>query len=455
MLVQACRAYHRLPASKLLPRLQKMVAEARETTSVKQKMAILGQYTDLHPFLVSLYKSGPINLTSKALDRCTIPGDTQSGSYVFIEDFLEDLSKRSISGNNAVIAAQKLASEHNQFADLIGCIIDKDLRIRMGQKLVLRSIGVASDDLPVALAEDFSDEKSRQYFKDNIGRGDPWFVSRKLDGIRCLAFCHHENGNWKVELKSRQGKPLVLPLIEKSITDSLKPNTPLSAIVLDGELCCFLDGMDSKEDFRAAASITSADNGDVSKVDFVVFDVLSIDEFQGKLSTPFSERIERCFEIIQCGEHLKALPQSLINTVQELDQHVTRWHEAGWEGVMLRRASSPYTGKRSKDLLKFKDRQDAEFTVTGYNLAPIRFIEKGEEMEEIMLSSIRIEYKGRPVDVGSGFTMAERRKLRELGDDLIGRRVTVSYYSESFRKGGDGERPSLRFPSFKCFRDDK
>lgn len=455
MIIQTIRAYHRLPTGKLLPRLQEMVEKARKTTLIKEKTLILGQYVDLHPFLEWLYKSGPLNLTSKALDRPK-PAEAPVGSYEFLEDFLEDLSKRNITGHAALFAAHKLISEHSQHTDLIRCIIDKDLRIRMGSRLVLKSIGVASDNLPVALAENLSDERMRKHFRESLGRGEQWYVSRKLDGIRCLAFCRYSDGVWTVELKSRQGKPMDnLLATATAISASLGSSGWKYDLVLDGELCIFPNGIESPEDFRSVASVAGSDEADTSKLIFFVFDALTCEEFGGESRTPFDDRAERCRALGFTSTEVKILPQHKIQSVEELEQHESKWRENCWEGLMLRRAASPYLGRRSKDLLKFKDRQDSEFIVIGYSLAPLRFVDNGKEREEIMLSSIRVEHKGWPVDVGSGFTIQERRQLRELGDEIIGRRVTVSYFSESFRKGEGGDRPSLRFPSFKCFREHK
>ena len=56
----------------------------------------------------------------------------------------------------------------------------------------------------------------------------------------------------------------------------------------------------------------------------------------------------------------------LCDTQKDLDQEYAWCIEAGYEGQMLRNASSPYQHKRTKDLLKRKDFVDAEFLIVGY-----------------------------------------------------------------------------------------
>jgi len=450
----AMRHHSRLSITELLPRLEDMINEVRQTTSIKDKTAIVQRFSDLHPFLESLYKSGRLHLTSSALDKQVLDNVTDTASYIFVEDLISDLESRSIAGHAAIRAVQSVLLMHEKHGELIRNIIDKDLRIRMGSKLILKAIGVEGFELPVALAEDIKDESSKKYFKASLTKGEVWFASRKLDGIRCLAFCSKAGGSkWSIELNTRQGRQLSrLANVIRAIKESLR-GSDAESLILDGELCVVENGLDSKENFRAAASIVGSKEPDDSALSFVIFDALVKDEFtKNSQSESFGKRQERLWRHVRPSQSVSLLPHFKIDQASDYERMVEQSRLKGWEGVMLRR-DAVYQGRRSRDLLKCKEFHDAEFIIVGYSTAPIRLIEDGFEKTEELISNIKIEYKGLAVEVGSGFSMEERRQFRDLGEALLGRKATICYFEESQRKGPEGSRPSLRFPTFKCLRD--
>jgi DNA ligase-1 len=116
------------------------------------------------------------------------------------------------------------------------------------------------------------------------------------------------------------------------------------------------------------------------------------------------------------------------------------------------RADEPYKGKRSKDLLKVKKFFDDEYTVTAISIGPFRYIKDGQECEEEMLSNVTIQHKGYNVDVGSGFTIAERQHFYQNPNDIIGKTITVQYFEETNNQDGG---ISLRFPTLKIIHGAK
>ena len=80
----------------------------------------------------------------------------------------------------------------------------------------------------------------------------------------------------------------------------------------------------------------------------------------------------------------------------------------GWEGVIAKRADSPYTAKRSRDWLKFKCEQGQELVIGGFT-AP-----RGsrEEFGALLVGHFEdgvLRYAGK---VGTGF---DRETLKDLG----------------------------------------
>jgi DNA ligase D-like protein (predicted ligase) len=83
----------------------------------------------------------------------------------------------------------------------------------------------------------------------------------------------------------------------------------------------------------------------------------------------------------------------------------------GWEGVIAKRANSPYTATRSRDWLKFKCEQGQELVIGGYTSPRGSRVELGALLVGYYEGD-RLRFAGK---VGTGF---DRATLRELGARL-------------------------------------
>lgn len=452
--------YSKMPVRQLLPALDALTSALRRTNSILEKKRILSDHPETHHFLRCLFTSGPLFVTSKSIEKDLTHKTDVDFTHLFdqdvmLEDLLKKLARRSVSGHAAIKQVQALIAVHPTYAQLIKDIIDKDLRIRMGPKLILDAVGTDEDArLPVALAEDWKDEKIRAVLERSLERTETWFASRKLDGVRCLAVIERRDGKIEVNLRSRQGKSLDrLESIRSGIADMLADHKFDGRIILDGELCCFegdIHDLDMvKENFRkAAGQVGKLEACPTEKLTFVLFDMLRHEELTG-VGRALSERLATLSSIkplSHADAHTVVLPQMRISSQTDFETALARSRQFSWEGLMVRK-DAPFLGRRSRDLIKCKDFVDAEFCIVGYKLGLMRTIVDGTETTQNLLSSITIEYKGSKVDVGSGFSFEERRCFKEMGDGLLGRMVTICYFEESSNKV-DGK-PSLRFPIFK------
>jgi DNA ligase-1 len=73
-------------------------------------------------------------------------------------------------------------------------------------------------------------------------------------------------------------------------------------------------------------------------------------------------------------------------------------------------------------------------------------VKDGAECEENMLSCVTIEHKGHQVRVGSGFSIEQRQEFHKDPNKILGKIITVQFFSESVNQDGG---ISLRFPTFK------
>ena len=88
---------------------------------------------------------------------------------------------------------------------------------------------------------------------------------------------------------------------------------------------------------------------------------------------------------------------------------------------------------------------DVDLKVVGY--------EEGSGKHSGKLGSLIVEYKNNTVNVGSGFTDAQREECWNNREQLIGKIVAVKYKEETMDK--KTKLPSLQFPTFIAFKTDK
>jgi DNA ligase 1 len=420
--------------------VENMVTALRNTSSTKDKediikinCGIFNNPSAIFAKKILLYTYHPLwqyNVTSDNLKK---KNQLRGQKYHNLFDLLDDLKSRSITGHDAIGAVNSFIDNYPEYEELIHCIIDKDLKTRAGDKIINKAIPDHIPEFSVALAD--------KYEPKLVDWKDGWYVSRKIDGARCVAIVD-SNGN--AAFYSRTGKSFDTLSIVRDGIQSLN----VTNVVLDGELCLVDD--DGNEDFQGIMKQLKKKDHTIPNPSFKVFDILTHDEFyskKGEKNRPYSIRLANLTEIMTKNECscLSLLEQELIHNDEHFQEWVKEAADCGWEGVMLR-ADEPYKGKRSKDLLKVKKFFDDEYTVIDVKFGPFRYIKDGQECQEEMLSNVTIQHKRYNVDVGSGFTIAERQHFYKNPNSIIGKIITVQYFEET--KNQDGG-ISLRFPTLK------
>lgn len=343
---------------------------------------------------------------------------------------LDDLRSRKITGHEAVGCVNAFVAANEGHEDLIYSIIDKDLKTRTAEKVINKAVPGLIPQFEVALSEKF-EEKIVNFSKES------WYASRKLDGVRCLVVSD-ENG--KVTCFSRQGKIFeTLGLVERAVEE-----LGVKGSVLDCEVCLIDNDSD---DFQGIMKLIRKKDFTIPNPVCKLFDLLSLDEFSsGTSKRILSERLKNLSEVIPENHNiLQVLPQRIVKSKEEYESLMEEAAEKGWEGLILRRDAA-YKGKRSKDLLKCKNFEDAEYVVKKAEMGPFRYVFEGQEREEEMLSCVTIEHKGHEVRVGSGWTIEQRRMFYKNPSSIIGKTINVQYFEETRNQEGG---ISLRFPTVK------
>ena len=353
-----------------------------------------------------------------------------------IFQLLESLNQRLITGHRAIKEINGYIYCNPEIKDLLYLILDRNLKIRASVKLINKALPGLIPTFNVALANKY-DEKTKK--KVNFEK-DVWYVSRKLDGVRCLIIVDDKG---KAKSFARSGKQFhTLSLVEKELEELGVKN-----VVYDGEMCIVDE--EGNEDFQSIMKEIGRKDHIIQNGQFQIFDFIPYRMFsKGYGETGlFSQRVFALQNLMLGKKHkmIDYLEQVPVSSFEELDALTVTASKKGWEGLMIRK-NAVYQGKRSNDILKVKTFYDAEYKVVDTFTGLLRYINEGFEVEEEMLSGVAIEHKGNIVRVGSGFTIDQRKHLFKNPQDILGKTITVQYFEES--KNQDGEY-SLRFPVIK------
>lgn len=219
--------------------------------------------------------------------------------------------------------------------------------------------------------------------------GDQILYERKMDGFRAICFVDGDD----IEIQSRGGKPLRRYFPEVTL--------PSGRYVVDGEL--LIRDAEGYDDFEllgnrihpAESRITML--AEQTPARFVAFDLLA-DGDDVLLERPFAERRSRLE-----GKTADGLELSEVTPDVEL---ATRWLTEA-EGVIAKDAAAAYRPGERVGMFKIKRRRSMDCVVMGY---------RPGKAEGTIGSLILGVYEGdrlRPVGHASGFSAAEKRRLRE------------------------------------------
>jgi DNA ligase-1 len=420
-----------------LQRLQEFVTEANSTNSSNAKKAVIEKYPDLKPYWLMTYDCINYRYNVKSDHIKKLPHlVAEDHPYENVLDLLIGLNNREVTGHEAISVINKFVSQNVEHTDLIYNMIDRNLKTRTDAKLINKVFPKTIPEFEVALAETYNDKTSKVVTWDGN-----WLCSRKLDGCRCLAVI---DSLGEVKIYSRQGLEF---LTLGKVVEAIK-ELNLTNFVLDGEICLVDENGD--EDFTSIMKQIRKKDHTIPNPKYKIFDGLPKDKFEDKYyEVPLIDRLIALIEIVpKDHDVLSLLKQVRIDNAKAFENLQQQSSDGGWEGLILRK-NSPYQGKRSKDMLKVKEFHDAEYVVTDVTMGPFRHIddETGLEVETELLSRVSIEHKGHEVGVGSGFSLAERKRFHANPDELIGKTITVCYFEESHDENGI---PSLRFPTVKA-----
>lgn len=424
-LIQACQ---KLSGSK-----QRLAAFRRLGANIKPLIAIIyDPYRKFHVTSKAVLKYQREHRIDPPLAR-EVPTSLLS--------LLTRLTEKTVSGHAALREVVFFLQTHPETQhDTILRAVDKDLKIRVGTRMVNKAFPCL---VPVfACALSYPWEKHQAFYRD---QGDKWFVSRKLDGCRCLFRCTAETK--QVQAFSRSGHSY--PRHIEGLDVFFRAFEGLDG-VLDGEMLV-LDAQ-GQEHFNVVNAVMNPKATPVQGkknvqlqagqyLCFFAFDWIPTSVFdRGQGGPTWSQRQRHLQDILPVGTQIRLLEQVPHPEMPRMWREVERH---GWEGLILR-LDCPYEGKKSRKMLKRKTQADDEFAIVDAS-ASTQLVPGSAESAQA-LEHVAIMYKDQRVWVGGGFSWAQRLKYGQNPEILIGKHVTVKHYGETTDREG---RHSLRHPSVK------
>lgn len=256
---------------------------------------------------------------------------------------------------------------------------------------------------------------------------DPdWIFERKLDGERILAF---RNGD-RIRLMTRNRNDVTATYPE--LADALRDQR-VQDFVADGEVVAFDGNRTSFSRLQGRMQIKDAAQAHDSgiAVYFYLFDLMHLDG-HNLTGQPLRQRKSALFHAISFADPIRY-------AAHQNEDGKTFFQEArdkGWEGLIAKDATAPYTHGRSRDWLKFKCANGQELVIGGFT-EPQGSRRGFGALLLGYFDGDRLRYAGK---VGTGFDDAFLDAFRRVLDE---RRRDTSPFAEDVREKAKWVRPDL------------
>lgn len=263
----------------------------------------------------------------------------------------------------------------------------------------LESLGAVKNDLDVRDAGAMKPEPRERPFSHPA-----WIFELKYDGFRALAArC---GGEVRIEYRSGRDATVTFPEVARAVAA-----LPFD-LILDGEIVVLdSSGRPSFQDLQRRGQRTRRIDCEhaaaATPATFFVFDLLALEGYDLR-TLPLAKRKELLRRVVEeagSGGYIRP-----VDAVPERGEDLyAAVAELGLEGIVGKRADSPYRAGYSADWVKVRVDQTADFAVLGFEPVPrsssgIRCLHLG------VRDGVGWVYAG---SVGTGFSSQESTEIRE------------------------------------------
>jgi len=418
----------------------KLISELMEMSSNTEKEAFIKKHSDNDYFLQLLfYNLDPYTqFYIKKIPDYEIAIEKFwdfRRSYISFNQLAQDLSSRKITGNAAKQEVVRVFSNMAPEDEGIYSIILRKAAVGVGVTTFNKGLkGTSAEkffkvtDFKVLLApNDVPNLSAIKY---------PVLASPKMDGFRAIYW--PQRGASK--FLTRAGKVYENP----KLLEHFKALEGMYKYVLDGELYIH------NENFNNIASTLTTEDAEIPKgLKYVVFDCIPIKDWdKQKCTIPYEERLKILREVLndQVADYKRIIDVATdkCNNAKEVKDLYKKYLNNNYEGLMLRNPDAEYQWKRptlkANIIMKVKPIETYDGKIIGFY--------EGEESFVGTLGGVTVDFNGVKVDVGTGFTIDERKEVWNNRDKYLGTYIEIKYMEVT-------EDNSMRHPVFIRFRKDK
>ena len=237
---------------------------------------------------------------------------------------------------------------------------------------------------------------------------DGWIFELKLDGYRLIA----SKSKGEALLLTRNGNDYteVFPEIARAVKA-----LPVDECIIDGEVVvCDSKGLPSFSMLQRRGRLSSSLDIKRAAVElpatFYAFDLLAFEDFDLR-PLPLTERKQFLVDVVPKLGPLRALD----HIEREGEAFLAQVMEMGLEGIIAKKADSPYRKGRSGQWLKIKAEPTGDFVIVGFT-EPKRSRGYFGALQLADQINGTLVYAGR---VGTGFNESLLRELKSLLDPIV------------------------------------
>jgi len=341
-----------------------------------------------------------------------------SDEYMF--SLLDKLEKRELTGNKAKSEILNFCRNCNDgLQDLLQLILWRDL-----------DVGASVKSFNKAYGKNFIYE-----FKTMAARGKkieyPCYVETKMNGQRLVI----EKEDGVITFKSRNGKSYSPPYLIAQADFLLAEH---DNVMLD----CEIDGIPSEygeTSLYNSDAVRTAVNGHINqfirgtapaeldlKFRVNVFDMLTLDEFRGKVTSVIQEdryhRLEDLFDGIELHNFRWEEPKLVISIPKIREIYLNVVSNKG-EGIIIKKKGKPYQLGDSQHWIKAKQEVEVDLEIVDF----YKGNKSGKRADTVGGVMLKTSDGLLEVNCGSGLKDVDMDFIMDNQDELIGRIVRVKF----------------------------
>ena len=395
--------------------LYQIIIEAQNATGSKEKTAILMKYKNNTLLKVYLKTVADPSISYYIASVPFVSGEGTielDASILFSVIYI--LAERKLTGNAAREWLGNLIESltgEGQF--LIGLLIARKIGGGIGDTMILK-VYPGLFFLPMYSRCSLLNPKIKETFDEMKF----FYCQQKMDGSFSWATKDNEG---KSSLVTRAGN-YYPSWISNKVLEGIPNGNALAGELLVYENYKVLDRQTGNGILN---SILSGDEETVRHSNYeyrmTAWDSLTYDEYsiQKESKLPYQHRLEKTVDLVDVAPNMLLVETTTVYSVEEAFSIYGRYLSEGKEGCIIKSPEGLLKDNTSKDNVKLKLSFEFEVEIEGYY--------EGEGKNSGMLGGMSIKSSCGQMksNVGSGYTDAQRIHLWSMGDNLIGKIITV------------------------------